>query len=62
MKFKEIIPARDRITENLDKILGGDSSSGIVCDSGAVCEVGEYVPSLPEPIMPEPDPSGPVLA
>lgn len=59
MKFEEIIPACDRISDELDKILGGSASTGVVCGTGAICEVGEYVPDKPQPEPDETDPSNP---
>lgn len=36
--FEEIIPASDRLSEELSFIKGGN---GITCDDGAMCKVGE---------------------
>lgn len=54
MKFNEIIPASDKLSQELSSISGGVTSSAIECDSGAICESGRYEPDEPE------DPSYPI--
>ena len=45
-RFEEIIPASDLLGEELNDIRGG--ASGIICDAGIVCEVGEVTDDVPE--------------
>ena len=40
MKFQEIIPAKDRLSNELSEIKGGLALPGATCDAGTVCAVG----------------------
>ena len=68
MKFQEIIPATDRLSNELSEIKGGAGSSGVVCDTGAVCETGKtesepIVIIIPKPQpKPTPQPRDPILS
>lgn len=58
MNFKEIIPASDRLSNELSEIKGGVASPGVVCETGAICETGK---TEPEPIIIiEDEPGGPL--
>lgn len=56
MKFQEIVPANDRLSCELSEVKGGIASTGVVCDSGAICETGK---TELEPIIIISEPSGP---
>lgn len=64
MKFQELIPASDRLGDELLEVKGGTAPSGVLCGRGTVCDVGRTGPEIdPKPEEPSPGPSlpGPVI-
>ena len=63
MKFEELIPAENRLEEELASIKGGLSERGVICESGTICEVGAIEDEPIEAPDEEPieDPFKPIL-